>query len=71
MKLVTALALASLCLLAIPSASAADPPACAGYEWCDEETGNGFALFCVKYKSNWVCGECEACGNGPFGRDPA
>jgi len=44
-------------------------PACVGYESCYRATGNGFAIFCVKNPKSgyWMCGECEACGNGPWG----
>jgi len=70
MKLLAALAVASLCLLALPSTEAR-VEACVGYESCSEEADNGFAIFCVKQNGRWVCGECEACGNGPFGRELA
>ena len=72
MKVLVILAAVSLTLLAVPSAEAKpDLPACVGYESCYEETGDGFAVFCVQYKGTWKCGQCEACGNGPLGRHPA
>lgn len=70
MKLLAVLAVLSLAAFVVPTADArpdpSDAPVCVGYSWCYDATGNGFAVFCVKWKGTWVCGECEACGNGPW-----
>lgn len=71
MKLVVPLLAASLLVSFVGAPALAQPdlskvPACVGYSWCYQVSGNGFAVFCVQYKGSWVCGECEACGNEPW-----
>jgi len=63
--LVPALAAALLVAVAAgPVEAKPDLPFCVGYEACHEI--NGWAIFCVKYKQSWICGECESCGNEPW-----
>lgn len=60
-------------LLVVPPTATSRPDldvdACVGYEGCSDI--DGFAIFCVKANGRWYCGQCESCGNGPFGRELA
>lgn len=70
MKLLAALAVASLFLMAVPTTEA-KAEVCVTYEDCSKKADNGFAFFCVQQNGHWTCMECESCGNDPLGRELA